>query len=138
MKCSRCGSLERVKNGFLQGNQRYKCKNCGYNYSVELKSTAKPEDVKRQALLMYLEGLGFHSIGRILRVSHVSVLKWVRKYGREVDSIRNDRPVEIMELDELHTFCGHKKTTGGFGLVLAEGIGNTLILSSETEAHKPE
>jgi transposase-like protein len=29
----------------------------------------KPEDVKRQALLMYLENSGFNPIGRILRVS---------------------------------------------------------------------
>ena len=58
---------------------------------------------------MYLECLGFSSIGRILRVSHVSVLNWIRKYGREIDTIRNYQPVEEMELDELHTYIGHKK-----------------------------
>jgi len=138
MKCVKCGSSDRVKNGFLQGVQRYRCKGCGYNYSVEFKSTAKPEDVKRQALLMYLEGLGFHSIGRILKVSHVSVLKWVRKYGRDVDSIRNEKPVNIMELDELHTYVGHKKTTDGFGLALVEMTDSTLILSSATEGQKQD
>jgi len=70
--------------------------------------TAKPESVKRQALQMYLEGLGFSSIGCILRLSHVSVLNWIRKYGREIDKIRNDKPVEVMELDELHTYIGQK------------------------------
>ncbi|OAV69518.1 hypothetical protein Barb6XT_00447 [Bacteroidales bacterium Barb6XT] len=31
------------KSGFTKGRQRYKCKDCGYNYTVELKSTAKPD-----------------------------------------------------------------------------------------------
>jgi transposase-like protein len=138
MRCSKCKSDHNVKNGHIHGLQRYKCKDCGRSFTVELKSTAKPEDVKRQALQMYLEGLGFCSIARILHVSHVSVLKWIRKYGREIDSIRNDKPVKIMELDELHTYVGHKKTTGGFGLALVEMIENTLILSSVTEAQKQD
>lgn len=136
MKCAKCKSEKSTKNGILKGVQRYKCKECGFNFTVEIKSTAKPEDVKRQALLMYLEGLGFHSIGRILRVSHVSVLNWIRKYGEQVKEIRNDKPVEIMELDELHTYVGHKKTTDGFGLVLVETSESTLILSSVIEEQK--
>ena len=71
---------------------------------------------------MYLEGLGFSSIDRIFEVSHVSVLKWIRKYGREVESIRSYKPVKVMELDELHTYIGHKKTIDGFGLALVEMI----------------
>jgi len=138
MECSKCKSTWNVKNGHIHGLQRYKCKGCGRSFTVELKSTAKPESVKRQALQLYLEGLGFSSIGRILRVSHVSVLNWIRKYGREVDSIRNDKPVNTMELDELHTYVGHKKTTDGFGLVLAETTENTLISYSGTGEQKQE
>ena len=103
---------------------------------MSLKSTAKSEEVKRQALQMYLEGLGFSSIARILRVSHVSVLNWIRKYGREIDSIRNEKPVKVMELDELHTYVGHKKTASGFGLALVETTESTLISWSATEAQK--
>ena len=65
---------------------------------------------------MYLEGLGFSSIGRILGVSHVSVLKWIRKYGREVETIRNYKPVKVIELDELYTYIGHKKLSMGLDL----------------------
>lgn len=136
MKCARCNSEHHTKNGVLNGVQRYKCKSCGFNFTVEIKSTAKSEDVKRQALLMYLEGLGFHSIGRILKVSHVSIINWIKKFGGQVDTIRNDKPVKIMELDELHTYIGHKKTTNGFGLVLVETKENTLILSLETGVQK--
>ena len=138
MKCSKCKSDRNVKDGHIHGLQRYKCKDCGRSFTVELKSTAQPEDIKRQALQMYLEGLGFSSIARILHVSHVSVLNWIRKYGREIDEIRNPKPVKVMELDELHTYVGHKKTTGGFGLVLVETTENTLISSLVTEAQKPD
>ena len=136
MECSKCKSIRNVKNGHAHGLQRYKRKDCGRSFTVELKSTAKSEEVKRLALQMYLEGLGFSSIGRILRVSHVTVIKWVRKYGREIDAIRNDKPVKIMELDELHTYIGHKKTAGGFGLALVEMTENTLISLSATEQQK--
>ena len=74
MNCPKCNSSNKIKSGKTKCRQRYKCKECGCNYSVEIKSTAKSKSVKKQALHMYLEGLGFRSIGRILGVSHVSVV----------------------------------------------------------------
>ncbi|MFT4967609.1 MAG: transposase, partial [Candidatus Deianiraeaceae bacterium] len=35
-------------------------------------------NLKRLALELYLEGLGFRSISRILKVSHVSIYNWIR------------------------------------------------------------
>ena len=83
--CPKCKSTERVKNGHIKGRPRYRCKECNYDYTVMQKSTAVPPDKKRLALQMYLEGLGFNSIGRILNVSHVSVLKWIRQYGKQAE-----------------------------------------------------
>lgn len=37
-----------------------------------------------EALKLYLEGLGFKSIGRILGVSNVTVLKWIRSMGEKL------------------------------------------------------
>ncbi|MDR2511230.1 MAG: IS1 family transposase, partial [Bacteroidales bacterium] len=34
MNCPKCKSELKVKSGFTQGRQRYKCKNCGCHYSV--------------------------------------------------------------------------------------------------------
>jgi transposase len=76
---------------------------------VLIKSIERSQSTKRQALQIYLEGLGFRSIGRILNVSHVSVYHWIRKFGAQVETVRNDKPVEVMELDELHTYIGRKK-----------------------------
>ena len=136
MKCVRCGSDDKIKNGVLQGVQRYKCKTCGYNYTVAFRRGTRPADQKRMALLMYLEGIGFRSIGRILNVHNTTVYRWIRNFGEQIDVIRNDKPVSIMELDELHTYVGHKKTIDGFGLVLAETTGSTLISRSATGVQK--
>lgn len=111
MNCPKCKSSSHRKNGIVNGRQRYKCHDCGYNYSVELKSTASSPFVKRQALQLYLEGLGFRSIGRILGVSHVSVQKWIKKFGQELEELKSENTISVFELDEMHTYIGNKKGT---------------------------
>jgi hypothetical protein len=71
-------------------------------------------------LELYLEGLGFRSIGRFLKCSHVAVYNWIKNYGRVVKELRSDLGVKIVEMDELHTYIGSKKTTAGFGSLLIE------------------
>lgn len=136
MRCSKCGSESNVKNGYTKGRQRYRCKVCGNNYSVEQKSTAKGASEKRRALMLYLEGLGFHSIGRILGVSHVSVIRWIKQYGSQLTEIKNEPPVDIIEIDEMHSYIGSKKTVVGYGLQLIEQADGTLISLLGTEVRK--
>lgn len=119
-KCPRCQSTERVKNGHINGRQRYRCKGCKYDYSVAQKSTAVSADKKRLAIEMYLEGMGFNSIGRILKVSHVSVQKWVKKYGKKLEELKSDQSIEVVEIDEMHSYIFSKKTTFGYGLLLID------------------
>ncbi|MFT4204379.1 MAG: IS1 family transposase [Chitinophagaceae bacterium] len=110
MNCPKCGNDKYNRDGFVKGVQRYKCKNCAYKYTVELKSTAKPKSMKKQALHLYLEGLGFRSIGRFLGVSNVSVLNWIRSFGEEIASLRTEsEEIEMVELDEMHSYVGSKK-----------------------------
>jgi transposase-like protein len=109
MRCPKCQSEHSVKSGIVRCRQRYKCKSCGFNYTFDYSHFAEKEKRRRFGLSMYLEGLGFHSIGRLLNVSHVAVQKWVKKYGSELKQIRNPKPVRVIELDELHTYVGSKK-----------------------------
>ncbi len=120
MNCPRCNSSSHKKNGIVGGHQRYKCHDCGYNYTVELKSTAFSASVKRQALQLYLEGLGFRSIGRVLGVSHVSVQRWIKKFGQELENLKSENEISIVEMDEMYTYIGNKKNIAGSGLLLIE------------------
>jgi transposase-like protein len=110
MNCPKCSCVKRVKSGVIKGRQRYQCKDCGCNYTVEFKSTGKPKSMKKLALHMYLEGLGFRAIGRILGVSNVSVLNWIRSFGKEVQQLHSvNQEIEMVEVDEMHTYIGSKK-----------------------------
>ena len=118
--CPKCKSTDRVKNGHAKGRPRFRCKECGYDYTVEQKSTSVSIDRKRLALQMYLEGLGFNSIGRILHVSHVAVMNWIRQYGKQAEELRSEQEINVMEMDEMHSYIGSKKTIFGYGLLLID------------------
>ena len=119
--CPYCNSSNFRKDGIVKQKQRYLCKDCKYRFTVEQRG--KPDDLKRNALILYLEGLGFRSIGRVLAVSHVSVFNWIKSFGENLDSLRSSGQIEVVEIDEMHTYVGSKKTTVGSGLLLID-MGN--------------
>ena len=135
MNCPKCNSGKYVKDGIVKGKQRYFCKECKYRYTV--KHLGKPIELKKAALYLYLEGLGFRSIERFLKVSNVSVMNWIKGFGKEIESLRKtDGTIEIVEMDELHTYIGLKKTTFGYGLLLIDLENGTSTLSLAREVQK--
>ncbi|MDR0612153.1 MAG: IS1 family transposase [Dysgonamonadaceae bacterium] len=138
MDCPRCKSIKHCKAGFAGGRQRHKCKECGCYYTVERKSDVKPTGTKRLALDMYLEGLGFRAISRILKISYGTVYVWVREWGSKVSLPRKEAPIPIVELDEMHTYISQKKTAVRYGLLLIDLENGTSILSVETGQQQQE
>jgi transposase-like protein len=68
------------------------------------------DEVKREAVRLYLEGTNFRRIGRILGVNHQSVINWVNSYHAALPDA--EQPVaspETLEMDEMFTFIGSKK-----------------------------
>jgi transposase len=132
MDCPKCKSENHVKDGIVKGKQRYFCKECKYRYTVE--HLGKPIELRKAALYLYLEGLGFRSIERFLKVSNVTVMNWIKSFGKEIESLKKtEGSIEIVEMDELHTYIRLKKTTFGSGLLLIDlenGI-STLLLARE-------
>ena len=116
----------------MNNRQRHKCKDCNYRYTVEKKSDVKSEEVRRLALEMYLEGLGFRSIGRLLKISYGTVYLWIKEWGSKVSLPHRNEPIEYVELDEIHTYVGSKKTTVGYGLLLIDLESGLSLLSAET------
>ena len=118
MKCPKCRSAERVKNGIVRKKQRYRCKNCACNYTNSSLSRI-PIDVRTQCIRLYLEGLGFRSIERLTKVSHVTVMRWVKKLGDDIERFAPQtgevESVSIMELDEMWHFIQKKRTNAGSG-----------------------
>ena len=118
MICKRCNSKNYVKNGFNKGKQRYKCKDCKYNYT-DTPPRGRSLETKLQALHLYLEGLGFRSIARFLKVSNVAVLNWIKAFGASIEQ-QIPAKVDFMEIDEMHHYVQKKSKSFGSGWLLIE------------------
>ena len=130
--CPKCKEKNLRKDGIVKQKQRYLCKECKYRFTVE--QIGKSEKVKREALILYLEGLGFRSIGRFLKVSHVAVFNWIKAFGEKIEELRSSDNIEVVEIDEMHTYIGSKKTTLGYGLLLIEmGINSSTAKLAHEE-----
>jgi len=115
--CKKCSSEKLYKNGFVRGKQRYKCKECGLNFTLGDKRNlrAKSVEIKEIAVQLYQLGLGFRAIGKFLKVSNVSVLNWVKKAGNELPKLSPPLSVRVMELDEMWHYCQKKREKCGSG-----------------------
>src|ERR1044071_9996124 len=80
--CPKCAQTRyQVKDGFTSaGSQRMRCQGCGYRYTPTPKPGGYAPDLRTQALKMYVDGLNFRRIGRLLGVHHHTVINWVNAY----------------------------------------------------------
>ena len=112
-ECPSCQSSERqIKTGRNRsGTQRILCRECGGTYTFEPKPRGYAEEVREKAVRMYVEGNNFRRIGRLLGVNHQSVVNWVNAYQQKIkDKADLPKETETIEIDELWTFVGEKKT----------------------------
>jgi transposase-like protein len=79
MQCRKCGAEATVKNGFMAGIQRYKCKNCSFQFTGET-AHGNPMKDKILALILYLSGLSMNMTAKIIGVSAQTVMRWIRLF----------------------------------------------------------
>ena len=115
IRCKRCGAAEYVRNGMARGMQRYRCEACGYNFTMT-PPRGKPPGMKALALLLYAMGnLSFRGIARLLRVSDVTVLTWVRDAAHRLPEPSVPEGAVIITFDEMWHFLEKKLGNFGFG-----------------------
>lgn len=133
MRCRKCGSDASVKNGFMAGAQRYKCKMCGFQFTRETPH-GKPMRDKILALILYLSGLSMSAIGKIIGVSGQSVMRWIRMFAEKFAmEAQEESTIEEIEVDEMHTFINKKKNLFGSGklwviTLASSSAGNVVIV----------
>ena len=71
-------------------------------------------EVREQAVKMVVDGANFRRAGRYLKVNHQSVVNWfnaaTHKLKAEEAPLQPSGESDVVELDELFTFIGDKKT----------------------------
>ncbi|WP_155773794.1 IS1/IS1595 family N-terminal zinc-binding domain-containing protein [Methylorubrum extorquens] len=104
LSCKSCGGTDATKSGFVRGLQRYRCRTCGCNFT-NTPPTGKPAAMKAMVVLLYAMGnMSLGMIGRILVVSDVSVLRWVRAEAEALPDPAVPADVKVLVLDEMWHF----------------------------------
>lgn len=113
LQCQHAGG--HIKAGInASGSQRYLCKPCRHRYTPELRPIGYGDERHRQALQLYVDGLNFRRIGRILGGDHQTVANWAAAHARTLPdapplpATTAREPPPVCELDELYTFEGGK------------------------------
>lgn len=82
MNCPRCKRENAVKNGKARGSQRYKCKDCGFQFT-RLTTRGRPAWQRALAVFLYCRGVSISTIARMFSVAPSTIFKWIRKFGSQ-------------------------------------------------------
>ena len=110
MSCPRCQHEHFVKNGFVNEKQRYKCKDCNYQWTENHTYRGRPLAEKAFTVFLYCHGLSMNAIAKMLDASPSTILEWIRNFGEE-----HAKPPEpqgsdavVLELDEMWHYVKKK------------------------------
>lgn len=127
-KCPKCGSTEAVRNGIINKRQRFRCRQCQYNYTVDKAGKSISSYYVVKALQLYIEGVSYREIERLLGVSHVSVMNWVKKYQIKVPDNQSYHPTyKVFNHSELTAFMSNPENVSGAGMIITE-LGDKFML----------
>ena len=128
LACPKCQNNQIVKSGIVKNRQRYLCKPCNYFFSVNKLGKKIDDYYVTKALQLYLEGLSFREIERIIGVSHVSISNWVKDFKIKKPENSNYHPTyKIFNHLELVEFLKNKEMLSGAGMIITE-LGDKFML----------
>ncbi|MBE14736.1 MAG: helix-turn-helix domain-containing protein [Dokdonia sp.] len=126
--CPNCASENHIKSGIVNQRQRYKCKECNYYFTVDKIGKKIDDYYVNKALQLYLEGLTYREIERILGISHVSVMNWVKKYRiKRPYNTKYHPSYKILNASELASYFSERENLRGAGAVVTE-LGDKFML----------
>lgn len=128
LSCPKCHGDHVVKSGIVSNKQRYLCKKCKYYFTVNKIGKKIDNYYVTKALQLYLEGLSFREIERIIGVSHVTVSNWVKEFKVKKPSHGDYHPTyKIFSHSELVEHLKNKQQLSGAGMIITE-LGDKFML----------
>ena len=135
LRCKGCGGGEHVKNGFMRGKQRYRCKACGLNFT-DTPPRGMPLRVEVEAVLLHLSGVSMNRTAKLLGVSTPTVQAWIERFAEAYAQKPEPKGrAVVVELDEMWHFLKKSGTSSGsarLGIVL-QGASSTGSWAVVTE-----
>lgn len=127
-RCPRCASTQLVKSGIVNDRQRFKCKQCRYFFTVKKLGKRIDPYYIIKALQLYLEGLSYREIERLLGVSHVSVMNWVKQYKIQKPENSEYHPTyKVLNYNELIEYIKQREHITGAGTLITE-VGDKFMI----------
>ena len=119
--CPKCKSETLFKSGIVKGRQRFRCKECHYFFTVLKDGKHIDPYYVIKALQLYIEGVTYREIERILGISHVSVMNWVKKYNIKAPENYEYRPTyKVLSHPELIEYFKDKDSLKSSGCMITE------------------
>jgi transposase-like protein len=126
--CPKCNAENVTKSGIVNNRQRYKCKSCGYHFTVNKLGKQISNYYVTKALQLYIEGLSYREIERILGISHVTIMNLVKRYAVSRPEKIESRPTyKVLNHSELIDFIADREHLDGAGLIITE-LGDKFML----------
>ncbi len=119
LKCHKCGSAELIKNGLVFGQQRYKCKQCNYQFT-KVTPAGKPLFHKIIAHSLYVSGLSMRETAHIIGVTVQSVSRWIKKW----------HPAYMSEIGN-HSLIGHIQKAALMKQLNIDEASELIVLSTD-------
>lgn len=123
--CKSCKSELVVKNGFVRGKQRFRCKNCGLNF-VEGDARTNEKIAAKKAMCVILYSLGkasFNMLAYIFDSWPSLVYRWIMEAGAKLPESKVSGGIRQMEFDEMWHFIRTKKENFGSSKLLTVAHG---------------
>ena len=123
--CKRCQSEKVVKNGIVRKKQRYKCKECGYNFVLgDDRTFPKMPALKALCVLLYALSKGsYNMLGKLLDRDRSLIYRWLREAGMNMSEPEINGEIAEIEFDEMWHFLDSKKTRFGLSKPLTVALG---------------
>jgi hypothetical protein len=116
MNCPKCKKGNNSKSGVIKSDSAMSASTAT---SITRYSTVLGQQIRKQSGKRWSFTWRGLAIGRVLKLSNVAILKWIRSFEAPVQDFRAKNPVKIVELEEIYVYW-FKKNIAGYGLLLIE------------------
>ena len=129
-ECPKCQSTEIRKDGIVKQKQRYRCKICNYHFTVQ--QIGKPISKRREAFILYLAGLDYRKIGKLISVSHVTIYNWLKNISENKKQIKAKKLKAVqMESVIKHLENSKRNTKGMLFIEFTDEATNIMLVMKD-------